>query len=104
VVERCDNLRLTGEACHALRVGGERVWQDLDGHVPVELSISGAVDSTHATLTKFGGDSVVSDGESGGHAPALASYHLRNLSRGVELPPGRIIDKAETPIVGIKRG
>src|SRR5262245_42899026 len=78
VVERCEDLRLTGKACHTLRVGGEGVGQDLNGDLAVELRIEGAVDSTHAALTKFGGASIVSDGESGGHAPALASYHLRN--------------------------
>src|SRR5262249_48781397 len=47
VVERCENLRLTGEACHALRVGGEGVWQDLNGDVPVELSASQTISWTN---------------------------------------------------------
>ncbi len=48
-------------------VGGERLGQDLERHVAVELRVVGLPDFTHPALAKEGGDVVASNALPGSH-------------------------------------
>src|SRR5262249_32409434 len=48
-------------------------WQHLDGHVPIELGIGGAIHGAHPALAELGGDLVVGDLEGRGHLSELAN-------------------------------
>ena len=47
------------EAPEPLGIVGEKVWQDLERHVAVELRVAGAVDLPHAAGADLGGDVVM---------------------------------------------
>ena len=48
VIQGCKRLRLALESCEALRVGGERVRQDLDRDGAAERGVGGSVHLAHA--------------------------------------------------------
>src|SRR5579864_9514343 len=58
MVQRGEDLRFALETSHAVGVRGERLRQDLDGHVPVEIGVAGAVDLPHASAAQQVRDSV----------------------------------------------
>ena len=49
------------EASHALRVQSKDLREDLEGHVPVQLGVTGTIDLTHAAFTQFLRNFVVGD-------------------------------------------
>jgi hypothetical protein len=61
VIERRQHLRLALESSHAIGILRERLGQDLDGNVAVELGVSGAPDLSHPALAELGGNAIVGD-------------------------------------------
>ena len=61
MVERRQNFGFALEPCEAIRIIRERLRQYLQGHVPVELGISGSIHLPHAALADEGGDIVVAE-------------------------------------------
>src|SRR4051812_30964372 len=62
VIELGEELGFTGEAGEALGVGGERVGEDFDGDLAIELAVGGAIDRTHPAFAELASDSIVCDG------------------------------------------
>ena len=46
----------------AIRIIGERLWQHLQRHVPIELGVSGAIHLAHAAFADLGGDGIGAEG------------------------------------------
>ena len=44
----------------------ERLWQDLERHVAVELGISGSIHLAHPAFADLGGDAIRAEGGAGG--------------------------------------
>jgi hypothetical protein len=61
VIEGCQDLGFSGEAGHPVGVGGEGVGEELEGHVPSQLSVPGPVHLAHAALADLLDDTVVGD-------------------------------------------
>ncbi len=70
VVQGGEELGFALEAGEAIGIGRERVWQDLERHVAVELRVAGAVDLAHTAVADLAGNGVrteaVTDGQSHG--------------------------------------
>ena len=62
VIERGQNFSLPLKADQPLLVIGKTLRQHLDGHVPVQLGVSGSEDFSHTALAKLGRDFVVGEG------------------------------------------
>ena len=58
MVERGQRLGFALEARDAFGVGGERLWQHLDGDLAIELGIARAIDLTHPAHAKQRADLV----------------------------------------------
>jgi hypothetical protein len=56
MVQRGTRLRLAVEASQAVRVGGHRVRQYLDGDLPRQIGVRRPVDLAHAALAEVTGD------------------------------------------------
>ena len=54
VIQRRDSLRLTMEAGDAFRIAGMRLWQDLDGDLPIQPGIDRAIHLPHAAFARAG--------------------------------------------------
>ena len=52
MIERSQHLRFARESREPIHIGGERLRQDLDRHVAVELRVVRAIDLTHAARAK----------------------------------------------------
>ena len=52
MVQRFERLRLALEAGDALRIAGERLGQDLDRHVAIELRVARAIHFAHAAAVE----------------------------------------------------
>jgi hypothetical protein len=61
VIHTRQDLRLTLEASESLGVVSKSFRQDLDGHVPLEAGVLGAVYLTHAARTEGLGDHIVTE-------------------------------------------
>ncbi len=84
--KRRQGLGLAVEPGVAIRVAGEGVGQDFQGHVAVEFGVPGPVDFTHATRADLGEDFVMSQG--------LACFHVYScIRRRIEFYPvaGKVI-------------
>ena len=66
------NLRLALEPRQPIRISRERLGQDLQRHLPVQLRIGGLVDLAHAALADQGGDVVVPEAGAGLQSHALS--------------------------------
>ena len=77
MVQRGEDFSFTLEASQALRIVRERLRQDLERHVPVELGVPGSIHLSHAPLAYEGGHVVVAeagtDGEGHGSDDAESS-------------------------------
>jgi hypothetical protein len=58
VIQGCERLRLPFEAHDAIGIGGKRVRQDLDRHLPAEGGVDGAPHLSHAAGADRCGDLV----------------------------------------------
>ncbi len=58
VLELGEDLRLALEARETVGVGGERLGEDLDRDLALQLRVGGAVDDPHPALAERGGDLV----------------------------------------------
>ena len=61
MVERRHRARFLLESPDAIRLGGQRLGQDLQRHVPVEPSIVGAIDLTHPAGAQVAAHLVVAE-------------------------------------------
>ena len=59
------NLRLALEPRQPIRISRERLGQDLQRHLPVQLRLGGLVALAHAALADQGGDVVVPEAGAG---------------------------------------
>ena len=59
MIERCQDLRFALETGQPLGVVDERVGQDLQGDIAVELGIDGPIDLAHSSLANEGSNVVV---------------------------------------------
>ena len=69
----------------ALRVGGERLRQDLDGDVAIELRVARAIHLAHAAFAQLGEDLIRAERDSGSEAqrPAPAVSRTAIATRGL---------------------
>jgi hypothetical protein len=58
MIERGERLGLALESGEPIGIGGERVGQDLDRHVAIQLRVAGFVDLAHAAGADSAGDFV----------------------------------------------
>jgi hypothetical protein len=66
VIQRREGLGLTLETGHAIRVGRERFWQNLDGDDAIEARIAGSVHLAHPACADGRGDLVDAETGTGG--------------------------------------
>ena len=66
MVQRRQRLRFALEPREAIRVGRERLGQDFDGNVPIELRVARAVDLAHAAGANGGEDFIGAEPGAGG--------------------------------------
>ena len=67
VFDAGERLGLALEAGQAVGVGGDRLGQDLDGHVAVQALVAGAVDLAHAACAQRGEDLIRAETIAGLH-------------------------------------
>jgi len=80
MIERRQQLRLALEAREPVAVGGERLRQQLEGHLAPELRVGGAVDLAHPTRADRGADPVVREAASAGEGQVGPSLLQPNPS------------------------
>jgi hypothetical protein len=61
MIQRRKNSRLSPEAGYLLRIAGDCFREDLDGDVPAEPGVAGAVNLAHATRAERSDDSIRAD-------------------------------------------
>ena len=61
VVQAGEDLRLPLEAGQPVRVAGERLGQDFEGDLPVQLRVGSLIHLAHSALADEGSDVVVGD-------------------------------------------
>ena len=61
MVQTGEHLSLTLEPGKAIRISGERLRQDLERHLPVQLGIGGLIDLAHAAFANEGSDVVMAE-------------------------------------------
>ena len=71
MVEACKNLRLSLEPSEAIRISGERLGQNLQRHLPVQLGIGGLIDLAHTPLADEGGHVIVAESGTDGQGHRL---------------------------------
>ena len=90
MVQRGEHLGLALEAGQPLGVGGERLGEHLERHVPVERGVAGLPDFPHAAFADLGGDLVDADAgtwsEGHGHVRESSDYIGRAAGRGQGVP------------------
>jgi hypothetical protein len=69
-IERRQRLRLAREARQPLRIGGKRLWQDLDRDVAIQPRVARPIDLAHATSADWGEDLVRAEAGAGGRQGA----------------------------------
>ena len=74
VIQRGERLGFAREADVAVRVMRERLGQDFDGHVAIELGVARAEDLAHAAFAKQRGDLVDAKTRAGGEGQGLRDY------------------------------
>ena len=77
VLQLGEELRLALEAGEALGVGGERLGQDLDRDLALQLRVGRPVDDPHAALAERGGDLVRAECRADLHESPRASRSSR---------------------------
>src|SRR5450759_2759487 len=84
MVERRQHLRFTAQARESIGIGGERVRQNLQRDVAIELGIPRAVDLAHAARANERQDFVYAETGAGceGHSGARLS-HARTVRRRI---------------------
>ncbi len=86
MVERSDRLRLALEALAPIRVVGQLSWENLQGHLAMELVVHRRVDLTHASFAELGEDLVVVDAATDHYSASFS--HAGSCS--LPLPPCRV--------------
>ena len=76
------------EPGQAIRIGGERLGEDLQGHLALELRIGGLADLSHAAFADLGGDFVVPEARADVERHEL-SWNDQRRSRGHSSPLAR---------------
>ena len=61
VVQAGKHLRFPLKPSEAIRISGERLGQDLERDLPVQLRVGGLIDLAHPALTDQGGHLVVAE-------------------------------------------
>jgi hypothetical protein len=61
MIERCEDFRFALEARQALRIGRERLGQDLQGHLAFQSRIRGPIHLAHAADTNLADDFIWAD-------------------------------------------
>ena len=61
MVQTGEDLRLSLKPRQPIRISGERLGQDLQRHLAVQLGVGGLIDLPHAALADEGGHVVVGD-------------------------------------------
>src|SRR3954453_9576173 len=69
MVERREHLRFACEACEPIRVARERIRQNLQRNVAMQLRVGCSIDRAHSALAQLRGDPVMRDGGPGDHGP-----------------------------------
>src|SRR5687768_6148707 len=84
MIQRCENLRLSTEPRQSLRVRRKRIWQHLQGIVPLERCVMRSPNLTHAAFANEGGDFVGADPRAGidGHVRGILRQAVRETSAG----------------------
>ena len=65
MVQRGERLRLTGEPRESIRIVRERVREDFERHVTIQLRVAGPIDLPHSALTEQAGDFVDAEPRAG---------------------------------------
>ena len=73
MIQRGDGSRFAGEALAAIRIGGDGVGQDLEGHPPAEFQVLGLVHLAHPARPKRTHDPVVREGRRNHSARTLSA-------------------------------
>jgi len=66
MVQRGQHFGFALEACEPVGVGGERLGQHLQRHVPVELGVAGLIHLAHAAFADLGGNLIHAEPGAGG--------------------------------------
>ena len=74
MVQRREDFRFTLEAGDSFRVCRERLGQDLDGDIAIELRVAGSVHLAHAPFADLRGDFVNAEACAGGEGHGLRDY------------------------------
>ena len=74
MVQRGEDFRFTLKAGDSLRVCGERLRQDLDGDIAIELRVARSVHLAHAAFADVRGDFVNAEACAGGEGHSLRDY------------------------------
>ena len=82
VIERCEDLRFASETGHAVGGGGESRGKNLEGHVPVEAVVRGAVNLPHAPRTDLADEPVVCERRACLEHGTVASATSKDTTRG----------------------
>jgi hypothetical protein len=108
VVQGGDGLGLTLEATEAVGIGRDLGTEDLEGHLPLQAGIPGAVDLPHSSRPEGLEDLVGAEACSGGNrhwgtlpgSPSLGGS-LHRLAQGRQ--EGRRGSGAQGPVHGVER-
>ena len=74
MAQRREDFRFTLEAGDSFRVCRERLGQDLDGDIAIELRVAGSVHLAHAPFADLRGDFVNAEACAGGEGHSLRDY------------------------------
>ena len=64
MIEAGEDLGLSLESGKAIRIRGERLGEDLQSYLPVQLGVGGLIDLSHAPLANEGSDIVMPESRS----------------------------------------
>ena len=90
MIQRREDFRFALEPRHSFRVSRDRLWQDLDGDIAIELRVARAIYLAHATGAE-GGDNLVRT-----EARASGQWHESRLI--LVMAPNRAKEKRMTPL------
>jgi hypothetical protein len=82
MVQRGECLGFTLEAREPIGVVGERVGEDLEGDIAIELRVAGAQDLAHPAFANLRGDLVDTDSGAGSESQAVGLYELSGVQNG----------------------
>jgi hypothetical protein len=76
VVQCGKRLGFASEPGEPIRIIRERIWQDLQGHVAIELRIAGPPDLAHAAFANLGSDFVNAEASTEGEGQTFAVDYM----------------------------